>query len=91
MSVKTVFICIKDLIITFVISIFVLMNIGAIILVVWGIIEFSGEEWNTPQYHCADDGGIWDDEKEICRHDCEAWNRQETCVPLLKNNEGASL
>ena len=82
MIIKNIFTCIKNLVVTFVVSIFVLMNLGALLLVIFGIIEFSGEEWNTPQYHCADDGGVWDYDQKICRHDCLKWTEREKCIPL---------
>jgi hypothetical protein len=85
MNVKTVFACIKDLVITFIIGIFVLMNFFAAVMVVFWWNVFSGEEWNTPQYHCADDGGIWDDEKEICRYDCSSWDKEKGCISLTEN------
>ena len=34
---------------------------------------------------CADDGGVWDDEYEICRFDCEHWNKNEGCI--LRSDE----
>jgi hypothetical protein len=80
MNIKNVFTYIKNLVITFIVGVFVLMNLGALLLVVFGIIEFSSEEWNTPQYHCADDGGVWDDEKEICRYDCDVWDKEKGCI-----------
>ena len=81
MSTKTFFACLKDLFVTCIIGILVLANLFAVFMVIFWWNVFSGEEWHTPQYLCADDGGIWDDEKEICRHDCSSWDKEKGCIP----------
>ena len=80
MNIKTVFAYVKNLVLrtTMYILMMIVLLIVAMSIFWWNV--FSGEEWNTPQYHCADDGGIWDDEKEICRYDCDAWDKEKGCI-----------
>ena len=31
---------------------------------------------------CYDDGGVWDDEHEVCRFDCRKWIKEKGCIML---------
>lgn len=81
MNIKTVFAYLKNLILRIAMYILILIVLFIVVMSIFWWNVFSGEEWNTPQYHCADDGGIWDDEKEICRYDCSSWDKEKGCIP----------
>lgn len=80
MNIKTVFAYVKNLVLRIVIYILMMIVLLIVAMSIFWWNVFSGKEWNTPQYHCADDGGIWDDEKEICRYDCDVWDKEKGCI-----------
>ena len=38
--------------------------------------------------YCLESGrGVWDYEKNVCRHDCLRWTKEEGCISLCGNDE----
>ena len=33
-----------------------------------------------PKDECFDDGGVWDNEHEVCRFDCTGWDKETGCI-----------
>ena len=48
--------------------------IGFVLLGLLGISE--------PIDGCMDDGGVWDNEYEVCRFDCRKWTEETGCIML---------
>ena len=60
----------------------ILYLIGCLTVCIFSIVSLFPEGRDST---CADDGGVWDNEYQECRFDCEHWNERDGCI--LRSDE----
>ena len=68
----------KVILIAFAAMIVFILGLWAIVWIgdITGLIVFDESS------SCADDGKVWDEDRQECRDDCWTWTERVGCVPL---------